>query len=121
MLRCQEVNLKLNPKKFHFKVEQVTWMGHLLSSNGIATHPDRIQATVDMNPPQDVKGVQRFLGMCNYLSKFTPNLGTVVKLLTELTHVNAVWSWSVQHDKAFKTAKRLIAKATTLKFFDVNK
>ena len=29
MLRCQEVNLKLNPKKCQFKVEQVTWMGHI--------------------------------------------------------------------------------------------
>ena len=121
MLRFQEVNLKLNPNKFQFKVEQVTWMGHLLSSNGIAPHPDFVQAIVDMNPPQDVKGVQRFLGMCNDLSKFAPNLAEVVKPLTELTHVNAVWSWSVQHDKAFKTAKSLIANATTLKFFDVNK
>ena len=121
MLRCREVNLKLNPKKFQFKVKQVTWMGHLISSNGITPHPDRVQAVKDMTPPQDVKGVQRFLGMCNYLSRFTPNLAEVVKPLTELTHGSAVWSWSSQHDKAFKTAKSLIANATTLKFFDVNK
>ena len=121
MLRCREVNLKLNPRKFQFKVKQVTWMGHLLSSNGITPHPDRGKAIKDMTPPQDVKGVQRFLGMCNYLSRFTPNLAEIVKPLTELTHMNAVWSWSSQHDKAFKTAKSLIANATTLKFFDVNK
>ena len=35
--------------------------------------------------------------------------------------MNAVWSWSSQHDKAFQTAKSLIANAATLKFFDVNK
>ena len=102
-------------------MKQVTWMGRLLSSNGITPHPDRVQAIKDMTPPQDVQGVQRFLGMCNYLSRFTPNLAEIVKPLTELTHVNAVWSWSSQHDKAFKTAKSLIANATTLKFFDVNK
>ena len=121
MLRCRDVNLKLNPRKFQFKVKQVTWMGHLLSSNGITPHPDRVQAIKDMTPPQDVQWVQRFLGMCNYLSRFTPNLAEIVKPLTELTHVNAVWSWSSQHDKAFKRAKSLIANATTLKFFDVNK
>ena len=96
-MRCQEVNLKLNPKKFQFKVEQVTGMGHLLSSNGIAPNPDRVQATVDMNPPQDVKWVQRFFCMCNYFSRFTPNLAEVVKPLTELTHVNGAWSWSVKN------------------------
>ena len=121
MLRCREVNLKLNPKKFQFKVKQVTWMGHLLSSDGITPHPDRVRAIRDMTPPQDVKGVQRFLGMCNYLSRFTPNLAEIVKPLAELTHVDAVWSWSSQHDTAFKTAKSAIANATTLKFFDVNK
>ena len=31
------------------------------------------------------------------------------------------WSWSSQHDKAFKAAKSLIANATMLKFFAVNK
>ena len=50
MLRCREVNLKLNPKKFQFKVKQVTWMGHLLSSTGITPHPDRVQAIKDMTP-----------------------------------------------------------------------
>ena len=121
MLRCKEVNLKLNPKKFIFKVKQVTWMGHLLSGNGISPHPDRVQAIVDMDPPKDVKGVQRFVGMCNYLSPFTPNLAEIVKPLTELTHVNTVWSWSSRHDQAFREAKCVMANATTLKFFDVNK
>ena len=121
MLRCREVNLKLNPKKFQFKVDQVTWMGHLINGNGISPHPDRVQAIINMNPPRDVKGVQRFLGMCNYLSRFTPNLADIVKPLTELTHVRAIWSWSSQHDKAFKDAKAVIANATSLQFFDVNK
>ena len=44
MLRCREVNLKLNPRNFQFKVKQVTWMGHLLSSNGITPHRYRVQA-----------------------------------------------------------------------------
>ena len=121
MLRCREVNLKLNPKKFQFKVKQVAWMGHLLSSTGVTHHPDRVQAIKDTTPLHDVKGIQRFLGMCNYLSGCFPNLAEIVKPLTELTHGNAVWSWSSKHDNAFKTAKRLIANAATLKFFDVNK
>ena len=59
--------------------------------------------------------------MCNYLSRFTPNLSEIVKPLTELTHVDAVWSWSFQDDKAFSSATSAIANATTLKLFDVNK
>ena len=102
MLRCKEVNLTFKPKNFQFKVKQVTWMGHLLSGNGISQHPDGVQAIVDMDPPQDVKGVYRFLGMCNFFSRFKPNLAEIFKPLTELTHVNAVWSWSSWHDQAFR-------------------
>ena len=50
MLQCREVNLKLNPKKFQFKVKQVTWMAHVLSSTGITPHPDQVQAIVAMTP-----------------------------------------------------------------------
>ena len=117
MLRCRAANLKLNPKKFQFKAKQVTWMDHLISSSGIIPHPDGVRAIVNMNPPQDVKEVQRFLGMCNYLSCFTLNLSEIVKPLTELTHVDAVWSWSSQHDKAFSSAKSAIANATTKGMF----
>ena len=74
MLRCPEVSLKLNSKKFQFKVKQVTWMGHLLSSTRVTPHPDEVQAIKDMTPLHEVKGLQRFPGICNYLSRFTTTL-----------------------------------------------
>ena len=121
MLSFRDVNPELNPKQFPLKVKEVTWMGHLLRSSGITPHPDCVRAFVDTNSPQDVKGIQRILGICNYLSRFTPNLAEIVKPLTELTHVDVVWSWSAKHDIVFDTAKSVIANATTLKLFDVNK
>ena len=96
---CREVNLKLNPKK-KFIVKQGTSMGHLLSSSDVTPHLDRVQAIKDITPLHDVKGVHWSLGLCNYLSCFTPNLAEIVKPLTELIHGNSVWSLSSQHDKA---------------------
>lgn len=115
------VNVKLNPKKFHCKVKQVTSVRHLLSSNGIFAHPDRVKAIVAMDPPQGNDGVPRFLGKFNYLSSFSPNIAEDEKPFTEVIHFNAVWSWSLQHDQAFKEAKQVIANAETLKFVDVKK
>ena len=43
--------------------------------------------------------------MCNYLSRFAPNLAEIVKSLTELTHVDVVLAWSARHDIVFNTAK----------------
>ena len=56
MLGCQEVNLKLNPQKYHFQVKQVTWMDHLLSSTSITPHPDRFGAIKDMKKGSEVSG-----------------------------------------------------------------
>ena len=108
--------VRLGPEEYQRRQHEV-----LEGLVGVVNKADGVRATVDMNPPQDVKGVQRFLGMRNYLSRFTPNLSETVKPLTELTHVDAVWSWSSQHDKAFSSAKSAIANATTLKLFDVNR
>ena len=76
-----------------------------------------------LSKPQNVNALDESLsgnGQETY-HLFTPNFSEIVKPLTELTHVDAVWSWSSQHDKAFSSAKRAITNATTLKFFDVDK
>ena len=105
MLSCRDVNHKLNPKKFPFKVKQVIWVGHLLRSSEITPHPDRVRAFVDINSPQDVLGILKILGICKYPSRFMANLAEIVKPLSELTHVDVVWSWSAKHDIVFNTAK----------------
>ena len=68
--------------------------------------------------PEDKGGVQRFLGMCQYLSKFCPNLSASVLPLRELTKKDAAFIWSNTHESAFNAAKELISKATALRYYD---
>lgn len=70
MDRCRERNLKLNPKKVQLKLHQVPFIGHLLTNEGLKPHPEKVRAVVHMPKPTDIKGVERFLGFINYLSKF---------------------------------------------------
>ena len=53
----------------------------------------KIQAITAMPPPEDKKGVQRLLGMTNYLSKFIPNYGEKTTLLRELLHKDVEFCW----------------------------
>ena len=75
--RIKDSGLKLNRKKCQFGVAQVTFLGHVLSGEGIYADPRKISAIVDMLVPQNKVELQRFLGMCNYLGKFTPDLANV--------------------------------------------
>ena len=56
--------------------------------------------------------------MCQYLSKFCPNLSASVLPLRELTKQDAAFIWSTTHERAFHAAKELISKATALRYYD---
>ena len=71
--RCKEVNLKLNKQKCKVRVQEVSYVGHILTKNGVKPDASKIQAITAMPPPEDKKAVQRLSGMTNYLSKFIPN------------------------------------------------
>lgn len=68
--RCREKNIKLNAEKFKLRQHEVPYIGHMLTAEGLKIDPEKIRAARDMPRPSDVKGVQRLMGMVNYLSKF---------------------------------------------------
>lgn len=72
--RCRERNIKLNADKFRLRQSKVPYIGHLLTSEGLKVDPEKVRAINEMPRPADVKGVQRLLGMVNYLSKFCKHL-----------------------------------------------
>lgn len=65
--RCREKNIKLNAETFQLRSE-VPYIGHLLTADRLRVDPEKARAVRDMPHPTDVKGIQRFLGMINYLS-----------------------------------------------------
>ena len=72
----------------------------------------------EMPARTDKSGVQRFLGMCQYLSKFCHNLSETVLPLRDLTREDSAILRSNKHENAFNSAKNLIASATALCYYD---
>ena len=115
--RCRERNIRLNKVKFDFKCQQVTFIGHLLSSEGVKPDPRKIDAIVNMETPVDVQGVQRLIGMVKYLSKFPTNLSELCQPLRKLTHKDAEWQWTQEQENAFQSLKVAVTQAPVLKYF----
>ena len=67
------------------KSDRIKFFGNYLSSNGQEPDPDKIAAIVDMSPPTDALEIQSFLGMVNYLSRYTADLATKTAVLRDLT------------------------------------
>ena len=66
--------ISINRKKCVFGQEQVKYLGHLVSSRGIAPLPARVQSLLEFPPPSTKLALQRFLGMLNYYRRFIPRL-----------------------------------------------
>lgn len=71
---AQSHGLKLNAKKCEFRKTKITYLGEVLTAEGVQIGQSRVTAIKNMPPPTDKEGVQRFLGMINYVGKFLPNL-----------------------------------------------
>jgi hypothetical protein len=71
-----------------------------------------------MKKPTDVKGVQRLLGIANYLTKFLENLSDICQPIRKLTHKENVCNWTFEQDEDFTKLKEVVTKAPVLKYFD---
>ncbi|KAK3774254.1 hypothetical protein RRG08_050759 [Elysia crispata] len=61
--RCKDKGIKLNPSKASEKQEEVTFMGHSISTKGVQPDTSKIEAILKMPAPQDIHDVRRFCGM----------------------------------------------------------
>jgi hypothetical protein len=64
------VGLKFNPRKCVFEVKKGKFLGCLVSTKGIEANPHKIEAILQMVPPNSRKGAQRLAGRLASLNKF---------------------------------------------------
>ena len=121
LLRCRDKNLKLNPKKIKLRTNQVKYIGHILSENGIHTDPEKVETIVNFPAPKDKLELQRFLGMINYLSKFIPNMSKLNEPLRTLLEKDVEFQWNNVQEDCFNALKELVTNAPVLQYYDVSK
>uniref|UniRef100_A0AAQ4P6T0 ribonuclease H n=1 Tax=Gasterosteus aculeatus aculeatus TaxID=481459 RepID=A0AAQ4P6T0_GASAC len=83
--RLEEVGLKLSLDKCQFCQPRVKYVGHIVSADGVATDPEKIEAVTRWPKPTDLKSLRSFLGFCGYYRRFIANYSSIVRPLTELT------------------------------------
>ena len=118
---CREQNIKLKKEKFKYKCEEVQFMGHCLTNEGLKPDPQKVDAILKMEKPQDVTGVQRLIRLVKYLSKFLSNLSQICEPIRTLTYKDVEWRWSTEQDEAFRKIKEAVTTAPVLQYFDAAK
>ena len=122
MLRqCQEVNLKLNKDKCHFRCTSIPFLSEVVSRKGNHPDPQKIKAMTDMSAPKSKRELQAFLGIINYLGKFSPGTAEVCEPLWKLTSSKMKWIWNASYQQLFEKAKSLIKADVCMKFYNDTK
>ena len=117
--RCRNKGIKLNKEKSKFSLSEVSFMGHIISNEGLKPYPAKIQGISEMPTPKSKQDVKKLLGMVNYLQKFAPNLSEVTAPMRDLLKEENVVLWDEQlHGRSLEQVKKLISEAPVLKYFD---
>ncbi|GFX49145.1 retrovirus-related Pol polyprotein from transposon 412 [Trichonephila clavipes] len=119
--KLREANLKLSPSKCHLFRREVTYLGHIISAEGVRTDPDKISAVKDWNCPTDVHQLWSFLGLCTYYRKFVKNFSTIARPLHKLTEAKQKFIWTVDCNNAFNKLKDALTSAPILAYPEIGK
>ena len=107
---CQH-NLKLKPKKCSLFHTETTFLGHVVSFEGVAVNPDNITKVKKWPIPQSVKDVEKFLGFVNYHRDHIQDYAGLTSILYKLTGSKATFEWQESHQEAFDAAKEKLVNA----------
>nr|XP_037273151.1 uncharacterized protein LOC119165061 [Rhipicephalus microplus] len=106
--RLAKAGLRLNQDKCRFGVSEVSFLGVIVSAQGIRPSPDKVEAIKTMEAPTDIAGVRRLLGMVNHLARFLPSISEVTAPIRALLNKSATWVWQHEQNAAFEKIKELL-------------
>ena len=118
LLRLREAGLQADIKKSEFNVRRTKYLGFFVSTEGIEVDPEKTTTIRNWERPTTVRGVQSFLGFCNFYRKFILNYGRIARPLTALTRKENVFFWSSNCQSAFTELKSRLVNAPLLVHFN---
>ena len=114
---CRQHNLTLSRSKLHLGKE-IGFAGYLIGEDGVKPDPKRVEAITNYPPPHDLTQVRSFLGLCNQLGFFIPDLAQVTKPIRDLLKKNVSFQWLQPQIDAFTKAKEILTSTLLVKPFD---
>ena len=114
----RKTNLRLNASKLQFQLEEVSFFGHNWNSKEILPDPKKIQAIKQMVFPPDKESMQSFLGMVNFLNRYSPQLAELSTSLRELCRIHTDYKPKSEHHQSFDAIKKELSTNIVLPYYD---
>ena len=116
-------NLYINPKKCTFQVNEIDFMGYLVTSKGLKMHPEKTSAVTSWPIPDNSTQLYSFLMFANYYRRFIRNFSQVTKKLHECCSKKVIFKDVFDEEcvKPFKKLQQLFTSDPILKPYDFEK
>ena len=119
ILRERQLYAKLS--KCEFWLEEVQFLGHVISKDGIAVDPSKVEIVMNWEQLTTPTEVRSFLGLAGYYRKFIEGFSRLALPLTKLTRKNQKFVWLEACDKSFQELKKRLTTAPVLILLDPSK
>ena len=119
--RLQEHGLYLKPSKCKFHTDTVSFLGFVISPQGINMDQEKIESITTWPTPTCILDIQTFLGFANFYRRFIRNYSRIILPITNLLKKDTPFNWNRAADHAFKQLKKAFTTAPILRHFDPEK
>ncbi|KAA3484115.1 DNA/RNA polymerases superfamily protein [Gossypium australe] len=112
ILREKQLYAKFS--KCEFWLREVTFLGHVVSAEGIRVDPRKIEAVLDWKPPRSVAEIRSFLGLAGYYRRFVEGFSLIAAPMTRLLRKEVPFVWTEKQQESFDKLKKILTEAPVL-------
>ena len=121
--RCRKAGLQVNAEKCCFGLEEIDYLGYIITPEGIKPNPKKIKAIQALERPTTTTEVRRLIGMVQYYRDLWKRRSHILQPFTELSSgpKGKKITWTPKLEKAFNDIKKMVCKETLLTYPDWSK
>ncbi|XP_025825129.1 uncharacterized protein LOC112900483, partial [Panicum hallii] len=100
--------------KCEFWMQRVSFLGHVLTAEGVEVDPEKVKAVSEWKQPTSVSEIRSLLGLAGYYRRFIEGFSKIARPMTELLRKDAKFVWSEACEGSFQELKRRLTSAPVL-------
>jgi ribonuclease HI len=110
-LRAHKLYAKFS--KCEFWLEKISFLGHILTTEGVAVDPGKVETVSNWQQPTNVSEIRSFLGLAGY-GRFIEGFSNIARPMTEFLKKEKKFNWTESCEKSFQELKRRLTTTLVL-------
>jgi len=107
--------------KCEFWTEKVAFLSHILTAEGVAVDPEKVEAVSNWQQPTNVSEIRSFLRLAGYYRRFIEGFSKIARPMTELLKKEKKFSWTESCERSFQELKNRLTTAPVLTLPDIHR